>query len=141
MLWSWLVAPEVYAIIPCDVDISNCVFEAVIMVFGWSGVGLRKFDTLEGNIWVACCHCPNQLTNACFIVHLHLGGEAGLFLGVVRSDGSVELLDPGSIGGKWSRANFCHLYLVEPSVKVFLTEFVDIGMAVDFDVVAVTVYT
>jgi hypothetical protein len=59
-----------------------------------------------------------------------------LFVGITRSDGGVEFLDPSGIGREGGRAVLGQRYLFEPSVKVFFAEFVDVRMAVDFDLVA-----
>ena len=47
------------------------------------------------------------------------------------------MIQVASVGsGKWGWSILCRRDLVEPSVKVFLTEFVNVRMTVDFDVVA-----
>ena len=59
-----------------------------------------------------------------------------MFIGIARADGGIEFLDPSSIGWEWGRTVLGQRYLFEPSVKVFFAEFVDIRMAINFDIVA-----
>ncbi len=59
-----------------------------------------------------------------------------MFVGIARSNGGVEILDPSGIGREGGRAVLGQRYLFEPSVKVSFAEFVDVRMAVDFDIVA-----
>ena len=119
-------APKVYAVVSCGIDISNGVFQAVVMVFSRCGVRLRKFDAHECNIGRAGRHGPNQLANARFIFNLHLGGQSRLFVGIARANGGVEFLDPSGIGREWGRTILGQRYLFEPSVKVFFAEFVNV---------------
>ena len=77
-----------------------------------------------------------QLANAHFIFNLHLGGQSRLFVGIARANGGVEFLDPSGIGREWGRTILGQRYLFEPSVKVFFTEFVNVRMAINFDIVA-----
>ena len=67
---------------------------------------------------------------------MHFSGQGTLFIGIARSGGGVEFLDPSGIGWEGGRAVFGHWYRVEPSVEVFCAEFIDVCMAVDFNVVA-----
>ena len=56
--------------------------------------------------------------------------------GIARANGGVEFLDPSGIGREWGRTVLGQRYLVEPSVEVFFAEFVDVRMAINFDIVA-----
>ena len=59
-----------------------------------------------------------------------------MFVEIAKSDGGIELLDPSGIGWEGGRTGLGQWYLFEPSVEVFFTKFVDVRMAVDFDIVA-----
>ena len=59
-----------------------------------------------------------------------------MFVGIARANGGVEFLDPSGIGREWGRTILGQRYLFEPSVKVFFTEFVNVRMAINFDIVA-----
>ena len=56
--------PEVYAVVPCDIEVPDSMLEAVVMDFSWSGIRLREFNASECNIRAAGCHSPDQLANA-----------------------------------------------------------------------------
>ena len=56
--------------------------------------------------------------------------------GIARANSGVEFLDPSGIGREWGRTVLGQRYLVEPSVEVFFAEFVDVRMAINFDIVA-----
>ena len=85
---------------------------------------------------MAGCHGPNQLSDARFIINLHLGSQNGLFIGIARADGGIEFFDPSGISREWGRTVLGQRYLFEPSVKVFFAEFLDVCMAINFDIVA-----
>ncbi len=59
-----------------------------------------------------------------------------MFIGIARADGGIEFLDPSGIGQKWGRTVLGQRYLFEASVKVFFAGFVDVRMAINFDIVA-----
>ena len=106
------------------------------MVFGRCRVGLREFNTSKGDVRAARCHSPNQFANTRFIFYLHFVGELCLFFGVCRANSGAELFDPGGVGREWSGTIFCHWDFVEPSIKIFVAEFIGSRMAVNFDVIA-----
>ena len=85
---------------------------------------------------MTCCHGPDQLTNAGVIFNLHLGGKGSLVRGISPTNRGVKLFEPCGVGRKWGGAVCSEWDLTKPRVKVLLTEFSNVGMAVDFDIVA-----
>ena len=56
-------------------------------------------------------------------------------LGIIGSCGGVERFDPSWRRWKWSRLILGNWHIPEPGVDVFLAEFVDVCVAIDFNVV------
>ena len=96
-----LRAPVVDAVISCRVQVFDCVFEPVVVVLMWVGVGLQKLDAGKCDVWAACCHGPDELADACSVVELHGFREQQLVLGIVGSDGGVEFLEPDWTCWEW----------------------------------------
>ena len=59
-----------------------------------------------------------------------------MFFRVAGSDGGIEFLDPCCIGRERGRTILCEWDLVEPSVQIFRTEFVDVCVTINLDIVA-----
>ncbi len=105
------------------------------MVFRRGQVGLRQFNTSVGNVRLAGCHGPNKFPDAGFIFNIHFRCELLLFVRVGQANGCVELLELSGVSREGSWTGFSEMDLVEPRLEVFGTKFVDVGMAIDFDVV------
>ena len=96
---------------------------------------MGEFDACEGNIRSTSSHSPDDFTDSCSVIYLHFFRELLLDLGIIGSCGGVERFDPSWRGWKWSRFIFGKWHIPEPGVDVLLAEFVDVRVAVDFDVV------
>jgi len=55
--------------------------------------------------------------------------------GHVGSCGGIERFNPSWRGWKWSRLILGNWHTPEPGVDVFLTEFVDVHVTIDFNIV------
>ncbi len=66
---------------------------------------------------------------------MHFSGQIFLNVGVRQSHGSVEFLKPCWVRGLGGRPVFGERNLAKLGVEVFLTEFVNIHLAADLDVI------
>ena len=128
--------PVVDAISACGVEVFDGMLQTVVMVFVRGRIRLGEFATCERNICTACCHGPYQFPNSRSVVHLHGFGEGLLFFWIIGANCGVEFLEPNGACWEWEWFGLCDRCVVEPSINVFFTEFVDVCVAVDLDIVS-----
>ncbi len=128
--------PVLDAIHACGVEVLDDMLQTVAMVFVGGRIRLGEFDTCKSNICMACCHGPYQFTNSCSVVYLHGFGKGFLFVWIVGAKCGVEFLEPNGACWEWEWFGFCDRCVAEPSIDVLLTEYVDVCVAVNFDVVS-----
>jgi hypothetical protein len=86
--------PKVDSISLGHVEVANCVFQSVVVVFSWGRIRLQEFNARKCNVGIACSHCPDEFANATSIFDLHIQCQFGLFGSVSWASGSVEFLGP-----------------------------------------------
>ena len=59
-----------------------------------------------------------------------------LVRGISQTNCGIKLFEPCGVGQKWGGAACSEWDFTKPRVKVLLTEFPNVGMAVDYDIVA-----
>ena len=96
---------------------------------------MGEFYAGKCDVRSACSHCPDDFADARSVVDLHGFGEGFLILWVGGTGCCVEFLEPDWACWKGNWFVFCDRCVVEPSVDILFTDFVDVGVAVYFDVV------
>ena len=83
----------------------------------------------------ACCHGPNQFANASLILDLHGGLEFCNGVGIIGSSGAVEIFYPILLSRYWGRSIIGDVQFAKPRFEVFTAKLVDVGVAVNLDVI------
>ncbi len=83
---------------------------------------------------MACRHCPNKFANAATVLNLHQCFKFALCLRILGTNRGIELLKPCAVSREKCRSIRGGQDSVKPGVQVFGAEFINVCMAVDFNV-------